>query len=409
MTAPARSFNPFHTLQRHPNFRRFWFGQTASLIGTWMHSVAAGWLALELSNDPFIVGVVSAAGTLPVLLFSLPGGLVADRFERLRVVQIAQLALFVEAVLMFWLAWSGRMTVSGLIALSLLNGTLAAFEIPARQSLIVELVGKEDLLDAIALNSGGFNLARIAGPSIAALVIAQLGIAWCFGLDALSYGFVLWGLSLIRVPPREAHAIHSGGSAEGIGEVLRYVRETRLMWILVRVVAVFSILGIPVLTLLPVLARDRLGLDASGYGLLMTCVGVGAMGGALVMAAARSRIARGPWLATSSIVLPLFLIGVALARVELVAALLLVGVGAAMIINNAIINGRLQEIVPERLRGRVLAVYVTVYIGLTPVGSFLAGWGARHVGPGWAIGASATALLAFAVWCFRRYPELMAD
>jgi MFS family permease len=204
MPVSTRSINPFRTLARHRNFRLFWLGQTTSLIGTWMQQVAIGWLALELSNDPFLVGLVSAAGTFPILLLSLPAGVLADRTEKLRLVKIAQLLMLIEASLLWWFAWSGKMTIAWLLGLALFGGTLSAVEIPARQSLIVDLVVKEDLQDAIALNSGGFNLARILGPTMAALVIAQFGLAWCFGFNALSYLAVLIGLAMVRLPVRGA-------------------------------------------------------------------------------------------------------------------------------------------------------------------------------------------------------------
>jgi MFS family permease len=170
--AHPRSKNPVQVLIRHRNFRIFWFGQTGSVIGTWMQSVGRGWLALQITNSPFMVGFVSAAGTLPVLLLTLYAGVVADRHEKLRVVRVTQSLLLVEAVLLWWFLWSGHMTIVWLVLISLLGGTFNAFDIPARQALMIELVGREDLVDAIALNSSGFNLARIIGPSIAAVVIA---------------------------------------------------------------------------------------------------------------------------------------------------------------------------------------------------------------------------------------------
>src|SRR5512140_2451024 len=191
MTARAPSLNPFRVLSASPNFRLFFFGQTTSLIGTWMQQVAQGWLALQLSNDAFVVGVVAAAGTLPILILSLPGGLVADRYRRLRIVTIAQALLLVEAVLLWWFTWSGHITIGWLIAIALLGGIISSFEIPARQSLFIELVGKDHVMDALALNSSGFNFARIIGPSLAAVVIARFGLSWCFGINAISYSAVL--------------------------------------------------------------------------------------------------------------------------------------------------------------------------------------------------------------------------
>src|SRR5690349_10732002 len=214
----ASGINPFRTLQRHRNFRLFWFGQTLSLIGTWMHSMSEGWLALELSNNAFLVGLVASAQSLPILLFSLPAGVLVDRTSKLRAVKICQTMLALEAGTLWWLTWSRHITIGWLVAMAAINGCIGAVEIPARQSLMIELVGREDLRDAIALNSSGFNLARIAGPTVAALVIANLGIAWCFGLNALSYVTVLVGLFLIVLPewkPAETRASAWQGLKEG--------------------------------------------------------------------------------------------------------------------------------------------------------------------------------------------------
>ena len=408
MATTAQSINPFRILTRHRNFRLFLTGQTISLVGTWMQQVATGWLALELSNDPFLVGLVSAAGTFPILLLSLPAGVLADRTEKLRVVRIAQTLMLVEASLLWWFAWSGHLTIHWLLSLALFGGILAAFEIPARQSLMIDLVVKDDLLDAIALNSGGFNLARIVGPSLAALVIAQLGIAWCFGFNALSYLAVLIGLALIKLPytPRDPALVGHGTPFEGIKEAMRYVRGDRVVWILMRVVAVFSFLGIPVLTLMPVMARDHLHLNAGGYGALMMCFGAGALLGALAIAASGGRLPRGMMLTISSLGFALVTIVFTLSGSPIFSGALLFLIGIGMIINNALINGLLQERVPNALRGRVMSIYVMVYVGMNPLGSFVAGWVARQSSAAWAIGGMASLMLLFAAWAFRRYPEL---
>ena len=165
-----------------------------------MQQIATGWLALQLTNSAFMVGLVAAADLFPILLLSLPAGVLADRTDKLRIVRIAQSLMLIQATVLWWFASTGRMTIGWLLALVLCGGTLSAFEIPARQSLIIDLVVRDDLLDAIALNSGGFNLARILGPTVAAVVIASLGLSWCFGFNAVSYLAVLIGLALIRMP-----------------------------------------------------------------------------------------------------------------------------------------------------------------------------------------------------------------
>ncbi len=397
------SLNPFRVLIHAPNFRIFFAGQTTSLIGTWMQQIAQGWLALQLSNDAFLVGVVAAAGTLPILVLSIPGGIVADRYRRLRVVTIAQSLLLAEASLLWWFTWSGHITIGWLIAISLLGGIISSFEIPARQSLFIELVGKEHVMDAIALNSSGFNFARIIGPSLAAIVIARYGIAWCFGINALSYFAVLLSLALIRLPhltPAAGRPLHA------FGEALAHVRSHRLTFELMQVVAVTSFLGIPVLTLLPVLARDTLGLNAGGYGVLMTCVGIGAMIGALSIAAAGQRLKRHRALMVSGLAFPLLLVLVSLSRSEVITGVLLFATGSCMVVNSAVINALLQSASPDAIRGRVISIYVAVYIGTNPIGSFVSGAIARWSSAAWAIGGMAAVMGVYTIWAFRHYPEL---
>ena len=400
-SAPSRSLNPFRVLVTHRNFRVFWSGQTLSLVGTWMQSVAQGWLALELTNDPFMVGLVSAAGSAPVLLLSLWAGVLADRYPKHRIVLIAQSLLLVQATLLWWFVWRGDIGIGTLVALATFGGVVNAVEIPARQSLLIELVGREDLLDAIALNSSGFNLARIIGPSIAAVVIAQLGLAWCFGINALSYSAVLIGLLSIRLPrrPRPPHRITP---LEGLRAGFAYMRSTREVSLLMRFTAVFSILGVPYLTLMPVYARDVLSLDASGYGTLLTFVGVGALTGALSLAAAGRFIGRWRLLSLAAYGFAAMLILLSLVRTPTLAATVLLFTGFAMIVSNATTNGLLQSTVPDDLRGRVMAAYTFVFVGMSPLGSLIGGAVARAVGVVWVIGGGGALMLAFAVWAFGR-------
>jgi len=403
MPAPL---NPFRTLQRHRNFRLFWFGQTLSLVGTWMQSMAQGWLALELSGSAFLVGLVACASSFPVLLFSLHAGVVVDRTDKLRLVKIAQAALGIEAAALWWFSWSGHITIGWLLALATVSGTISAFEIPARQSLVIELVGREDLPGAIALNSSGFNLARVIGPSIAAAVIARLGIAWCFGVNALSYIAVLVGLLLIRLPewmPPE----HLASPIEGIREGVRYMRGTPAISALMRMVTIYSVFGVPYLTLMPVVARDQLHVSAAGYGLMFACVGVGGLAGALSLAAIGDRVQRGRLLSISSYAFATLLVVFAMVRSPSFAYPLLLMIGFTMIMNNALANSMLQHLVPNELRGRMMAAYSLVVVGLSQVlGALTAGTVAQAIGVSWAIGGAAAILLGYAYVAFHRRPEL---
>ena len=373
-----------------------------------MQAMAQGWLALELSNSAFLVALVATAQSLPVLLFSLHAGVMVDRTDKLRLVKIAQALLGLEAVVLWWFNWSGHITIGWLLGLATINGLITAFEVPARQSLVIELVGRDDLPGAIALNSSGFNLARIVGPSIGAIIIAKLGISWCFGVNAASYIAVLVGLFMIQLPawtPPE----HLASPIEGIREGVRYMRDTPSIKALMKLVTVFSVLGVPYLTLMPVVARDQLGLDAGGYGALLACVGIGGLTGALSLAAIGDRVSRSRLLLIAAFSYSVVLLAFALARTAALAYPLLFCVGFTMILNNALANSTLQRLVPNELRGRLMAAYSFVVVGLSQViGSVLAGSVAHAIGANWAIGGGAVIMLLYAYQAFVRRPELRA-
>jgi MFS family permease len=402
-----RSINPFRTLQIHRNFRLFWTGQTVSLIGTWMQQVGQGWLALELTNSAFLVGVVSAAGSFPVLLLSLYGGVVADRRSKLRIVIVCQTLLLLEAAGLWWFTWTGRMNFAWLLTLTTIGGVISAFEIPARQAMTVELVAREDLVDAIALNSGGFNLARIVGPSIAAVILAKFGLAWCFGINALSYFAVLASLALIRLPAWTP-VQHLVSPYEQLTQGLNYIRSSRSVTGLMGVIAIYSIFGFQYLTMMPVVARDVLHTGASGYGLLLTFVGIGALTGALALAGLGARIRRGRLFNATAYAFAGLTILFSLVRSAHLAAFVLLFLGLTMLVNGALANGILQSVVPDELRGRVMATYVFVYVGFTPFGSFIAGVVARFAGVQWAIFSGGVVMLAYSIWAFWKYPEMRA-
>lgn len=397
-------FNPFSVLGRHRNFRLFWLGQTTSLIGSWMQSMAQGWLALELTNNAFLVGLVAVAGSLPVLLFSMHAGVLADRYQRLRLVTICQALLAIEATLLFWFTWSGHISIGWLLALATFQGIISSAEIPARQSLIVELVGRDDLPRAIALQSSGFNLARIVGPAIAALVIAKLGIAWAFGVNAISYAAVLLSLGLVRLPPWQPAPKHVR-PWEGIRESIAYMRGTPMVAALMKLVTVYSILGVPYLILMPVFARDRLHLNASGYGLLLACVGIGGLMGALALAAQVGQHTGNRTMVMATYAFPVVLLVLSAVTNSRVAYVLLFIAGITMIVNSAVTNSLLQYLVPDAMRGRLMAAYSFVVIGLSQtIGAFVAGSIARAFGVQWAVAIGAVLMLGYAIWAFGRAP-----
>jgi predicted MFS family arabinose efflux permease len=270
---------------------------------------------------------------------------------------------------------------------------------------MIELVGRDDLHDAIALNSSGFNLARIIGPAIGAAVLATFGLSWCFLLNAISYLAVLAGLLLIRLPPWIA-APHAS-PIDGLLEGLRYMAKTPEVSALMRMVTIYSICGIPYLTLMPVVARDLLHAGAGGYGVLLACVGIGGLAGALFLAAASGRFRRGRLMALSTYGFSILLIAFSLSRSEWLSRGLLLGCGFMMILNGALANSLLQSLVPDALRGRLMAAYSLIAVGVAQVvGSFVAGTVANAVGVDWAIGGAAAVMLAYAYYAFSRSPEI---
>ena len=406
MQTPPRSFNPFRVLQVHRNFRIFWIGQTTSLIGSWMQSMAQGWLALELTNSALMVGAVASAGSLPILLFSLHAGVLVDRYDKLWLVKLCQALLLLEATALWWLTWSGHITIGWLITLAAINGAIGAVEIPARQAMQVDLVGRADLRDAIALNSSGFNLARIVGPTLAALVIASAGLAWCFGVNAISYLAVLVGLFLMRLPAAERKQRLSSPWFE-IKQGIRYMTGTKEVAILMTLVTAYSVLGVPYLTLMPVVARDLLGLTATGYGTMLIMVGIGGLSGALFLAGPGQRFPRGKLLPIASYSFGVLLMLISMSRSVMLTYPLLVLTGFTMILTNALSNALLQMIVPDAFRGRLLSVYSFVVVGLSQViGALAAGFVARLIGVEWAIGIAAAIMLGVAVAVFNRFPEV---
>jgi MFS family permease len=400
------TLNPFRVVLRHRNFRLFLIGQTLSLIGTWMQTMAQGWLALELTNSAFLVGLVATVSSVPILLFTMPAGAIVDRSDKLRIVRIAQVAFLVEATALWLLTVTHLMTIGWLLGLAFIGGVIASIEIPARQAMMIDLVGRDDLPDAIALNSSGFNLARVVGPALAAAVIARLGIAWCFFLNATSFLAVLAGLFMLQLPPW-VPVRQRTSPWQGVVQVIRYMRDTPDIRALMLMVTFYSIFNAPVLALMPVVAKEMFSLGAGGYGLLLSFLGVGGLCGALGLAAVGDRISRTRLLTVVSMLWPALLMTFSLTRVPWIGYGLLFAIGIVMILNGAIANGLLQGLVPDALRGRIMAAYGLVVVGLAQVvGAFTGGVVAHVVGVAGAIFATALLMAAYGVWAFLRRPEL---
>src|SRR3989442_5845598 len=287
MTEAARRYG-FGALA-HRNFRLFFVGQGISLVGTWMQNVGEGWLILTLTNSPFYVGLTAALSSLGVLVFSLYAGVVADRVDKRRVIIFMQLAFMIEAFTVSILVWTGVIAVWQVLILATILGIASAFDIPMRQAFVVEMVGKDDLMNAIALNSSLFNAARVIGPAIAGLLIGTVGIAWCYFLNGLSYIAVIVGLLMMRLPydPRPPKTTSAW---TGFREVLAYLRRDRRLLELMMLTAIINVVGFPYIAMMPVFVRDVLHRGGTGYGALTSSIGIGAVIGALAIALASARI-----------------------------------------------------------------------------------------------------------------------
>lgn len=380
---------------RHRNFRLFLVGQFVSLCGTWIQQVAVGWLVLELTNSPFAVGLVSTLGSLPILFFTLYGGVVADRVDKRRFVILLQALMICEGFSLGVLTTFHWASVTWVMGLAVFAGLLSAFEVPARQALIVELVGHQDLMNAIALNSSAFNVARVIGPVIAGVLLASAGMPACFFANAASYVAVLVGLVKMETTSRPVQK--EIGAVTAMAEGLRFTWTHRWPRALVILIASFSLFGFPFMTMLPVYARDVLHLNASGYAAQLTAIGVGAAVAALSLAGLGQRSRPGRLLLGGSLLFGLTLGAAALFPNRWASFGLFMLAGWTMALNGILGNTMLQTEAPDHLRGRVMGVYSFLVLGLAPFGSFQAGFVSEHLGVRWSIGLGGLVCLLVAV------------
>jgi MFS family permease len=397
-------FDTFAAL-RHRNFRLFYTGQSISLLGSWMQSVALSWLVLVLTDSSFYLGLVSALQALPILLFSFWGGMVADNHSKYHVLFVTQGSMMLlAAVLGALVAWQA-LPIWLLCLLVFLAGTIFAFDIPVRQAFIVDLVGKPDLPNAIALNSTLFNGTRVMGPALAGILIAAVGMANCFFLNALSFLAVLLALIWLKLPPVAPQP--RLGFREALRQLLEFLGERQELRVILILLTAVSILGHAYFVLLPILARDVLGAGPKGYGLLVATNGVGAFLGGLALA---RRLHRRPPMPSFLGGLALFLAGLlALSLMQsywlALAAIFFVGFGMVTQLSTA--NSLLQLNVPDNLRGRIMSLFGLIIIGSVPFGSMLYGTVAHYLGPSRAMTLGSLAAAAAAGLILLRHPKLL--
>lgn len=363
------------------NFRLFWSGQAVSLIGTHMQTVALGWLVLRISNSPFYLGLVNAVGTLPILLFSMFAGMIADRTNKRRLILLTQSAFLVQALALAILVFSGRAAVWNLMLLAVVQGAIHSFDAPTRQSFVSEMVPPETVMSAVALNSSVFNGARILGPAVAGFLIHAAGEAGCFFINAASFAAVIAGIALMReselfrtaAPPKKAPMAE-------LKEGFRYVRnEPRISGLLAGMI-VISLFGMPSLMLLPVFAKDVLQVGAKGMGFLFSAAGGGALASMLALAFVKRPRGQGLKILIGSAVFAVGAIAFSQSENFYFSMAAIAVVGAGLTSGVAMTNSALQTIAPPHIRGRVMGMYIFVFLGMMPPGSFLVGLAAQYLG-----------------------------
>ncbi len=390
---------------RHRNYRFYFVGQLISLIGTWMQNVAQGWLAYQLTGSPLYLGIIGFAASIPVLFLSLGAGVLIDRFPRRYVLIATQTWAMLLAFVLSALVFTNLVQPWHIIVLAFLLGVGQAFDGTARQAFVKDMVGKEDMMNAIALNSALFNVSRIIGPALAGITLATVGAAWCFLLNGLSFLAVIYSI-IVMAMPKFVAPLHKGSMWHEIKEGLSYIRHNQTVSTLILVVSISAIFGFAYTTLLPAYAQDVLGTDATGLGFLSTASGIGALAGALLMASLSHGRNKGRLLTIGNLLFPTMLILLAFNRSFPLALLILIGSGFGFMIQNTTANTLVQTLVPDHLRGRVMSVYMLSFFGLSPLGALQAGLIAQQFGVPAGVGFGAVIALLFGLLILWRVPRL---
>lgn len=369
---------------RNPNFRLFWSGNFLSNIGTWMQNVAQGWLVLQLTNNSaFWLGVVGFAGSIPFLVFTLLGGVIADRVDKRRLLLVTQTVMMILAFLLAGLAWFKVITVWEVAAIAFMNGMAMSMNAPSYQAMVPRLVKREDLTNALALNSAQFNMSRIAGPSLGGYAMALFGVAGNFLLNALSFVAVLVALTRLKYP------VEVPAKRETLWSSLRagfaYLRSERQMLVLIWMVIAVSFLGIPFLTFIPYFAKEQLHVGESGLGWLMACSGLGAVLGAMTVASLKVLRHRGRLVTICGVFFFMAIIGICYSQIFWLSECFAFMEGFNGILMISCFNVTIQHLSSDEMRGRVMSIYATGFLGLPPLGCLLAGELSRHIPTGHAL------------------------
>jgi predicted MFS family arabinose efflux permease len=386
---------------RHRNFRLFWSGQCISLVGTWMQTIGQSWLVVQLTGSPLKLGVVNALQWLPVLCLSFVSGPLVDRWPKRRILQVTQTVLLVQALVLAVLAWTGAARYWHVLVLAALFGCVNTLDNPARQAFVIELAGRDDLVNAISLNSTIFNLARLLGPAVAGLLIDLVGLAPCFFINALSYLAPIWALTRLDLdedrgaPP----PLRLGELARSIGAGFRYLGGNPVILWPVVLVGMLSLFIINYNVVIPIFARSVLGGGAREFGLLMAALGVGSTLGALALTAGSGRGPRMAVLLLGALGMSAFSLLAGLQHHFGLSCLLLALTGFCQVACTAQANAVIQINSSDAMRGRVMSLYMLSFGGVSPLGSLYAGWLVARAGAGADLAVSGLLGLAATGWC----------
>jgi MFS family permease len=407
---------------RHRNFQLFFSGQLISLIGTWMQTVAQSWLVYRLTGSGLLLGAVGFASQIPVFLVAPLGGIAADRANRQRIVIATQTASMILAFILAALTLTNKITVREIFVLAAALGVVNAFDIPGRQAFLVDMVGKEDLMNAIALNSSMFNGARVIGPAVAGILVARLGEGWCFFANAVSYIAVIVGLVMMRVHA-PAKASLQASPVDHIVEGFQFVWRTAPIRALMILLGLVSVTGMPYVVLMPIFADRILHNGGQGFasvigshdlgavrlGILMGAAGVGALLGALTLAARSGVKGLGTWVSTCCAGFGISLILFSFSKSFWLSVLLLMPAGYFIMLQMASSNTLIQVMVPDALRGRVMAVYSMMFMGMAPIGALVGGALSDRVGAQWTVAIGGLASMFGAWWFSAQLPKIRVE
>lgn len=394
----ARRGNGMFRALSHRNFRLFWGGAFLSNVGTWMQAVAQGWLVLQLTNSPFWLGVDGFMATAPGLVLTLAGGVFADLVDRKRLLIFTQIGAGLSALILAALIVTGQLRDASdvwmILALSFVTGSCMSIAGPSYQAITIDLVGREDLANAIALNSTQFQLSRMLGPTLAGLALHAFGLAGCFLLNGLSYIIIVIALAMVRLEP-VTHAAERRPFMQDLMEGFRYVWGRHRVFMLLMISAMTSLFGAPYFSLVPYFARDILHMGESGLALMMAVAGAGAFCGAVVLTFMGDFKHKGWSVLSGSFFFALCLIGFSFSTRVTVSLIFLFGMGFSIVFSVAVINMLLQRLVTDEMRGRVMSMFILSFIGAMPIGNLIAGASAAHFGAPRTLGTGGLVIAIF--------------